>query len=131
MSEANCCTTCGAKIVEYKHSLVPGIVSALRTLYATTKDPINLNALNLTRNQWDNFQKLKYWDLVKQVGGKKSGIWQITTVGIQFVEERITLQKSVWTYRGEVRRSSGHTVSINDIKVKEEGRAYQRDYETQ
>ena len=74
--------------------------------------------MNLTRNQWDNFQKLKYWNLVEQIekdGKKKQGIWQITQDGRLFIEGKIKIRKKVWTYRGVVKEYDGEELMITDI----------------
>jgi hypothetical protein len=123
------CPHCDAKIVKYKHNLTPGLVSGLLVLHRTTRDPINLKELNLTRNQWDNFQKLRYWGFVAKVGGQKTGVWQITAAGINFCNGIGAVQKSVWTYRGSVTEYEGKLVTLKDI-TGEDGPHYQREFPT-
>jgi hypothetical protein len=120
MNESRICETCGAKIVMYKHSLSRGIVSGLiQLLDKSPNKPINIKRLHLSRNQWDNFQKLRYWDLVKQVmvdGKRKKGVWQITERGKAFLFGEISVSKSVWTYHGEFKKYDGKDIKIYDIK---------------
>ena len=118
MKEKKICDCCGAKIVEYKHSFSKALAIGLYKLYAAGT-PINIKYLGLTRNQWDNFQKLRYWGLVAKTtdesGNRKGGCWEITSVGVNFIEKNIGIIKSVWTYRGETVRFEGSTCFFNDI----------------
>ena len=120
------CEHCGASMVEYKHGLSEGLVTGLIRI-AKIEKPINIKELRLTRNQWDNFQKLRYWDLVVQAnGGKlKGGVWAITMKGLDFVKGKISVPKSVWTYRGGFLRYDGEEVRIHVIV---NGYKFQDDY---
>jgi len=112
------CNECGAKIVEYKHSFSAALAYGLHRLYLEGI-PINIKHLGLNRNQWDNFQKLRYWGLVEksinEIGKRIGGCWSITQHGIDFIEGRVPIQKSVWTYRGDSLRFEGNTVFFIDI----------------
>jgi len=115
MERKNFCGTCGAKIVEYRHSLSKPLIIGLRKL--NDNSPCNLRELHLTRNQWDNFQKLRYWDLVSKYyeGGKRSGgVWKITERGRLFLGGKISIDRSVYTFRGERTRYCGEEISIED-----------------
>jgi len=115
-------------MVEYKHGLSEGLLRGLEKIGRAGVDkPINLKELALTRNQWDNFQKLRYWGLVVQSssGKLKSGIWAITQTGMDFLRGKVSRSKSVWTYRGEFRRFEGDPVFIQSII---EGYKFQEDY---
>ncbi len=120
MTEASkFCEHCGAKTVEYKHTFSESLAVGLFKLYSAGGGPINLKDLSLTRNQWDNFQKLRYWQLVGQSyrkdGTRMSGYWHITSVGKIFIESGYGVYKSVWTYRGDPVRFEGDTIFFNDI----------------
>ena len=86
MKESKYCEHCKAKMVEYKHGFSKPLATGLWRLYKAG-GTVNLKDLNLTRNQWDNFQKLRYWDLVapayRETGLRMSGCWYITPVGIE------------------------------------------------
>lgn len=111
------CQTCGAAIVEYKHGMNHGLVTGLIRLYEHRK-PVNIRQLKLTRSAWDNFQKLRYWELVAKYTApgkdpmKKGGIWTITQLGIDFVTGRAVVPKYVWTFRGERIRYEGSPITI-------------------
>jgi hypothetical protein len=114
------CPHCGAATVAYKHSLTLPLVSALQKLADNGGGPINLQHLGLTRNQWDNFQKLRYFGLVEQVPGDggqtKTGVWQITDMGRRFLLGTELVKRTVWTYRGKVVRRDGDLVSALDVE---------------
>jgi hypothetical protein len=96
------CPHCGAAMMEYRHTLNRGLVTALFRLYQAGKG-VNLKDLGLTRNQWDNFQKLRYWGLVEKVferGKRKSGVWKVTGPGEAFLKCKMSVPRSVWSYRG-------------------------------
>ena len=113
------CDHCGAKMVEYKHSFSQALAVGLYKLYQSGKSSINLKHLKLTRNQWDNFQKLRYWGLVKQTcrddGTRVNGEWELTLFGLSFIEKGVGINKSVWTYRGEAVRFEGDTCFFHSI----------------
>lgn len=113
------CDHCGAKIVEYRHRLSPPLVESLRKLEAAGGGPINLKELDLTYNARCNFQKLRYWDLVKQVrnadGSYVGGVWAITMRGRAFLSGSATAFPQVWTYRGTRVRYEGVPIRITDV----------------
>ena len=117
MKEQKVCEHCKAKMVEYKHSFSKALATGLWRLYQAGGQ-VNIKDLGLTRNQWDNFQKLRYWGLVAQSyrdgGTRMNGHWQITAAGTAFIEQGTGIQKSVWTYRGDTVRFEGSTVFFKD-----------------
>ncbi len=122
------CEYCGASLNEHKHSLSKALVQGLIKL-SETENPINIKELNLTRNQWDNFQKLRYWDLVSKhqtpEGKRVGGTWFITDRGTRFLNGNLAVSKSVWTYRGERVRFEGDGIEVTDVI---EGYRHRRDY---
>lgn len=107
------CPHCGSSTLEHRHSLTKGLVGALVQFAKTAStNPINLKEAGLTRNQWDNFQKLKYWGLVEQHG---NGVWQITKAGQQFLLGHLRQHKSVWTYRGDPIEWQGPMVKADEV----------------
>ena len=113
------CECCGAKIVEYRHTFNKALAVALYRLYSMGGGPINIKALSLTRNQWDNFQKLRYWGLVtksaRDDGTRIGGAWSITFAGREFIEAGISIRRRVWTYRGDTVRFDGDTCFFRDV----------------
>jgi len=118
MKEKKYCQCCGASMNTHTHSLTKGIVNGLRKFAEKSGGkPLNLKHAELTRNEWDNFQKLKYWKLVVQTDGIKNGVWQVTDVGHQFLSGRINLHKKQVTYRGKVMKSDGDLITIKNVEV--------------
>ncbi len=101
MNATSCCPTCGAKRVEYTHRLSKGLASALARAYEVH----GLRAFNpsiklgLTHTQLANWQKLRYWGLIKS--SEKGGQWQLTYSGARFLMGDMTVALKVKTYRGE------------------------------
>lgn len=112
------CSHCGASMVEYRHTFNEPLAEGLYRLYKAD-GPANLKVLELDRNQWDNFQKLRYWDLVDKFiddeGNRVGGTWYVTQQGKDFVEGRTTIQRNVFTYRGNRVRYEGKVVSFNGV----------------
>ena len=127
------CPHCGAKMKEYNHVLSIPLCKALVKLYNHSLQgeiPVNIKCLKMTRNQWDNFQKLRYWDLVSkyvdQNGKRKGGEWKITKRGIDFVKGIIRIKNHVTTYRGERIKYYGSKVRIESVV--EDNYRKRRDY---
>lgn len=105
MSQPDCfCETCGAKVVEYRHTLNQALVHALGRLYQLGGQA-HINDLGLSFSTINNFQKLRYWFLVDKVqseeGHTRSGVWRLTDRGWDFVDGVIQVPRRAWTYRGE------------------------------
>ena len=111
------CPHCGAKMVEYKHGLNRGLLTGLRAIAKAGwgGKTVKLRTLELNNSEWDNFQKLQYWDLVSKVGSKKSGNWKITELGQQFVSGEKPVNHYVWTYRGVRQRYEGPPLFIDNV----------------
>ena len=109
----NICECCGAKMVEYKHNFNAHLAEGLYRLYCA-KAPINLQDLNLTKSQWTNFQKLRYWGLVAKTENMP-GVWQMTERGINFIELATAIPRHVWTYRGEPIRFEQDVCRFKDV----------------
>jgi predicted Zn-dependent protease with MMP-like domain len=97
---------CGAKTKKYSHNLNKGMIDSLKKLYAKNSFT-RLADLDLTINQFNNFQKLRYWGLVVNESGK----WKHTALAERFLLNKIEIPMSVTTYRKKV-------VSYSDQKIK-------------
>lgn len=110
------CEHCGAKMVEYKHIINKMLVEALWKL-KQAGGAANASKIGLTNNQWNNFQKLRYWGLIEKY--KKSGMnikgwWSITIKGRMFLDRIHSISEHVVTYRGEPVREEGREVKADD-----------------
>lgn len=91
------CECCGAKVVTYTHRINKGLTIAMKRLYDAGRTE-HLENLRLTNSQRANFQKLKYWGLVKQ-SSERSGVWVLTDRGTNFVEGRTAVPSHAASYR--------------------------------
>ena len=117
MDNVKHCECCGAKIVEYKHILNKGLVQALYEL-AKHKTPVPLTDLDITRNQWTNFQKLRYFGLAEKElcnNGAGTGRWFVTTIGREFILNGLAVPTIAWTFRGQTTRLEGPDGLFTDI----------------
>jgi hypothetical protein len=112
MKENNTCECCGAKTVKYKHNFNVGLFAGLLKLY-NYGAPASLKDLNLTVNQFNNFQKLRYWKLVENEKNK----WTISKHGIDFINQNIKIPKQVTTYRKETIDFSSKQISSCDFNI--------------
>jgi len=91
------CECCGHNMTAYTHNLNKPLVNALIQLtnfYWKMHKPANLQKnLNLSKNQYNNFQKLQYFRLVKRI---EKG-WLPTEDGLDFVDNKIMIQSPVAT----------------------------------
>ena len=107
------CPCCSAKLVTYRHSLNKALVVGLRRL-ALAGGKANLGELGLTRNQWDNFQKLRYFGLVEKVTGQK-GCWRVTAKGHDWLSGRVKVHKTAITFKGETVGLDGDHVQPGEV----------------
>lgn len=96
------CYHCGHIKVGYVHYLTKPLVRALRKLvdyYDNTKKSCNLQEnLELTKSEYNNFQKLQYFNLAKRtdIG------WFPTLQGIQFIKGKEESVDMIATIESEV-----------------------------
>lgn len=91
------CHACGAKVVKYSHNFNSGLAIALTKLKKIGGKSA-LKDLDLTVNQFNNFQKIQYWGLVEKY--HEAGIWKITKDGDKFLAGG-EISKKVLTFRGK------------------------------
>lgn len=124
------CPHCKAKMIEYKFSLNTGLVSCLYKL-KKAGGQAEVSKLGLSNSQYVNFQKLAWWGLVVKITGedevekRRGGKWGITKKGGRFLRGEAQVKKYVHTYRGEVIRTDGTELFIEDVK---DGYKYRIDY---
>lgn len=116
MSEKCFCHSCGQSIMKHKHSLSRSLTLILSKAAAFKGETFHLQKdLNLTKNEYANFQKLQYWHLVGKVKDQ-SGYWEITSFGRHFLDGTFKPVKSVWTFNNKVISTEG-VVSIFELKL--------------
>jgi len=96
------CDCCGHQTTAFSHNLNAQLIQALDQLndyYFKNHRGCNLQKnLNLTKNQYNNFQKLQYFNLVTRV---EDG-WIPTIVGTKFLQGDITVENPVATFGKEI-----------------------------
>jgi hypothetical protein len=107
------CPHCDAKMVEYRHVFNKGLAHGLYELFFAGGGPVSLRSLRITRTQWTNFQKLRYWGLANRT--RVDGEWILTDKGHTFITQGTAIQKWVWTYRGETVRFDGDTCFFKSV----------------
>jgi hypothetical protein len=118
MNNTKFCDHCGAKMVEYKHGLAKGLVRSLAKIGLAGGGPLNIaDELKLTKSEYTNFGKLKYWGLVEKTNPEieRGGIWRVTETGWAFLRGNIKLSPHVWTYRNRVVRYEGGSITIDEV----------------
>jgi hypothetical protein len=69
----------------------------------------------------NQFTTMKWWGACERCPAdededvKHSGLWRMTELGMDWVANRVTLPKFVWTYNDEVKRFDEPMVRISDI----------------
>lgn len=104
------CPCCNQKIVTYKHKLNKGLCNALWKLHKAGGVG-KLKELNLTNNEFGNFQKLAYFGLVF----KKTSNWYITSKGIDFITGEGKAPEAVYTKNNVI---IGEDIEIYKYQVK-------------
>ena len=129
MKEPELCPHCGAKMVEYPHTLSRSLA---RVIYRITQNldadrGFHVGSCDLTNSQINNLQKLRYWGVIAKApdATAKGGNWILTDRGLAFAQGRIPLRRKVWTHRGEFVRFDGAQIIITDVS---DGWKYRPDY---
>ena len=116
------CPHCGASMKAWWHTLTPGLVNclikALKTVRVTNTNRFHLlQDLNLTKMEYNNFQKLRFHGLVAHADeNKKSGYWLLTSRAGKFLHGEITIPKKVKTFRNRVIEHSEEVTGIADFR---------------
>lgn len=116
----NTCECCGAKVVEYKHSMTRALINTLIVFYEEVGDSWGKGDM-LSHNERCNFPKLRYWRLIEKKEGTSE--WRIRDLGKDFLAGHLHIPKKAITYRGEVVRREGDMVFLKDLKGKFQRRA--------
>ncbi len=91
------------EVKTHKHVLTPGLVKTLVKFYKACcagNNEVNPATIGLSTTEYNNFQKLRYFGLVAKVkvaGIHKKGYWLTTHRGAEFLKNRISLPKYVYT----------------------------------
>lgn len=120
MAKKEYCPTCGQPIMRHHHSFSQ-ILATMLLITATKYDigkPFHLQKnLGLTNNQYNNFQKLKYWGLIAKhfVDGKRiGGYWVLTKKAQLLIRGIIKIPKWVATFNNKPVEQSTEEINIKN-----------------
>lgn len=116
------CPFCGHTLEPRTESLNRGLVETLeKILHAVVmsgRNDVHLQKdMNLSKNQYNNTQKLRYFGLIAKVkvaGQTNSGRWLITHRGAEFLKGK-PVHKWVKVYNNHLTERSAETVTVNDL----------------
>lgn len=118
------CPHCGASMSRYWHRLSKGLVQTLvkfkMAVIEKQENKIHVpKEVVLTKNEYNNFQKLRYHALVAKSrnakGDHDSGYWVLTRRGNEFLKGLITVPEKVQTFRNKITDRSTNRVSVHDV----------------
>lgn len=109
--ERPCCPACKQRLPQvFKHTLSRGLISGLWKLYHAGK-AAGIGELDLTNNEFANFQKLRYFDLTVSMGGQ----WSVSQRGFLFLGNRLEIERAVFTRNGRVVERSEVKIRVVDV----------------
>lgn len=113
------CVHCGAKLMARWERISPLLIKCLQKMNdrvrATQLNNVCISKdLGLTKNEYNNFQKLRYHGLIAHVEGE-SGHWLITRRGSEFLTGSLKIPIKVKIYRNLISERCDTLVSIADI----------------
>ena len=102
------CETCGHVTRLYAHTINKPLVSALAQAYKFGKDFNLQKDLSLTKNQYNNFQKLQYFGLISKHRGTTQ--WHVTLLGENFILGRVPICNKAFTFGKEI-------VPVDEVEI--------------
>ena len=115
------CPHCGATMKAYWHTLTPGLVETFKKIIDGVKakglNSVHLQKdLDLSKSEYNNAQKLRYWGLIYYADREKtnSGQWLITRLGGQFIRCESDVPKKIKTFRNHIEEKSEEKTRITD-----------------
>jgi hypothetical protein len=105
--------------VKYKHGISKSLVKCLYKLQLAGGGPLNISdSLDLSKGQYTNFAKLQYWGFIEHANpnhSERGGYWVITPKGYLFLQDKLTVTRFAWVYRGDVVERTGPDVGVKDV----------------
>ena len=119
MAKKEHCPTCGQPIMKHRHRFSKALADILLIAARNYNvgQPFHLKNLGLTSNQYNNFQKLKYWDLaVKHFenGRRKGGHWVLTYKAKRLIQGFMKIPRWIETFNNEPTQQSTKEISMEE-----------------
>lgn len=116
------CPCCGRYAQLYKRRLHTSICLQLVKLYKLGGADQYVHASKLIPRGvtgTGDFTKAKYWSLIEEFSdpantGKSSGLWALTSVGVEFVRNEIGVAEWALVYDDKVLRYEGNPITISE-----------------
>lgn len=113
------CPTCNQPIMKHRHTFSKALAEILLIAAKSYNvgQPFHLKELDLTSNQYNNFQKLKYWELAAKhfVKGKRiGGYWVLTFKAKRLIQGFIKIPRYITTFNNEFVSQSIEQISMED-----------------
>jgi len=119
MKEKQFCECCGQPVMKHKHRFSKSLANILylASLKFDIDKPFHLQKdLLLTKNQYNNFQKLRYWKLVDKYyenGIRKGGYWTLTKIVIDVFRGQ-KIPQNIVTFNNKVVEVSEKHIELKD-----------------
>jgi len=119
MGISRTCEACGQKVTIRHESMSKGLVDTLLTFADAVRregrNKIHLQKeVNLTKNQYNNFQKLRYHGLVYKVKDQP-GYWLLTRNGGSFLRNELAIPKEVFVFNNHIVEKGHKLVRISEF----------------
>lgn len=117
--KTNYCPTCGHRMTPRKETLSRGLINTFVVFVDAIKrkgvNSVHLQKeLNLSKNQYNNFQKLRYHGLVYH-SKTKTGCWLLTRLGNRFVRGEISMPKVVYVQDNHIVYKGDKMLKIHEL----------------
>jgi hypothetical protein len=132
------CPHCDANMYIHRHRLSKGLVNSLikmkRGVIEMQKNQIHLQSeLVLSKNDYNNFQKLRYHGLVakcidSETKERLSGYWLLTKRGNEFLKNMVSLPLAVYTFRNKIVNKHPDRVRLSDVLSNDELPYWDKDF---
>lgn len=119
------CPHCGANMYIHGHRLSKGLINSLikfkKAVIKNQKNLVHLqDEVSLTKNEYNNFQKLRYHGLVAKcldsdTKERLSGYWLLTKRGNEFIKDAISLPHTVYTFRNKIVDKHPEKIKMSDV----------------
>jgi hypothetical protein len=119
MAHKECCPHCGASLMKHSQNFSKALGGILLTLAYKFPEGQPFHAqrdIGLSKNQFNNMQKLRYFGLIKKVytdGKRDGGFWCLTGL-VKYVINGKAIPKVKWTFRNHVVESSEETITLEE-----------------
>ena len=139
MEEKKQCECCGAKLTGRNERVSKGLALSLikfreKVLEQSEASGVFVNKvhlskdLDLSKNEYNNFQKLRYHGLIahykdKNTRAYESGYWLLTKRGNMFCKDELAVPKKIYVFRNRIKDRSIEKIILTDV-LKEESIPY-------